>query len=154
MNGEVTRRGFLSLCAALPVLSVPPLAEPLVKVVPLIPREGLRIVRYSMSLAADFMGAIEPNKITILRARPDKPIKPDRLIMSTGGFSLLHLGMNGEPILEGEIPSDFFSSTAYGRMNFSTVTPSEEIVIAAVNRNKVAVPLHVLLMGNALEERS
>ncbi len=155
---EITRRGFLSLVAGLAAMSaLPAEAEPIVqRIIPLVPPKHSRLVRYAMGLHPESMEPILPGRITILRACPPIVMRPNRLMMNTSGFNLLHLGHHGNPIMENEIDSDFFTATAYGnpRLEMATIEPGQEIIIAAVNRNSEPRTLLASLMGYGLQEMS
>jgi hypothetical protein len=131
-------------------------AEPIVaeaEALPIVPPSDMEIVRYSLELIPDSKLPIEPGGITILRGRNSLVLRPDRLILNVPGFNLLHLSTKGEPLLEGEIPSEYFAPTSYGsRMQFATLQPAQEIVLAAVNRNKEALTLYGQVMGHSLRE--
>jgi hypothetical protein len=152
----ITRRGFLSLCAALPILArIPPSAEPIIQeaeTLPLVPPPEFKLIRYALALAPDSSAKIEPGRVTILRALVPRMLRPERLQLNCGGFNLLHLGMNHEPILADEIPSEFFMPTSYFKnLPMATVQPGEEIIIAAVNRNRTAEYLIGSMITTALE---
>ncbi len=152
----ITRRGFLSLVAGLSAMSVLPAeAEPIVQSIkPLVfPNRNIRVMRYSMGLMPESMEPILPGRVTILRGLPPIVMRPDRMVMNSAGFNLLHLGTHGNPILEGEIDSDLFMANGYGqRLELDTIKPGQEIIIAAVNRNPEPKMLVASLMGSACYE--
>ncbi len=111
--------------------------------------KSIRVERYAMSMYSG--GLIEPGRVALLRGIPSTLFRPDRLMFNNGGFNILHLGMNGEPMLGvDEVPTDIFSPDVFGmRMQFATIGPEEEVIIAAVNRNKEPRDLAVSLIGAA-----
>lgn len=132
---EVTRRGFLSLCASLgATLAMPLEAEPIVEAsqaLPIVPPTNMELVRYSLGILPDSTDLIQPGRVTILRGRTSLLLRPDRLMLNVPGFNILHLNARGEPLSEGEIPSEFFMPNSYGsgRMLFATLQPAQEVVL-------------------------
>lgn len=168
----VTRRGFLSLCLSLPVIAkIPVEAEPIVKrategeILKLAHNSMYgkmgnygRIERYSFTMGSDL---VEPGRIAILRGTPSLNFMIQRLILSHDGFGILHMKAGTEIPLgvgdeNGEVPSELFSCTAYqsrsSDMEFATVGPDTEVILAAVNHNSYPVKLFGSMMGAARVE--
>lgn len=161
---NITRRGFLSLFATLPVATRPTNAEAFVggrfeRIAKIIPNAAYgkfnMVERYVFTLLPETMEAIRPGGVTLLRGIPDRVFKPDRLMLSSPGFNLLHLATNKEPILQDEIESDYFCPANVGfgipRLEMAHLEPGQEIIIAAVNRNKEPAVFTAALMGPAVD---
>jgi hypothetical protein len=140
---EVTRRGFLSLCvglAAAATIKVPAKAQPISPLLlnSIYGKHPQAFVRYYLALWPDTQGPVEPGRVTVLRAKAPKLLRPRRIILSEGRFGILHLASDTcEPMLGDEVPSDIFMPTGFGdvRFEFANVDKDEEIVLAAVNRD-------------------
>lgn len=155
MSENVTRRGFLSLCfTTAAVAALPSMAEPQVFVpFPANPNIHRLVERYSLGMRG--AGLVQPGEVITLRAIPSVSFRPDRLLMSCGGFNILHLDTNGVAIFgQGEIPSDLFAMGSHARLDFASLNPGEELVIAAVNRNKEPKQFSVGVVGYAMTEET
>jgi hypothetical protein len=165
----ITRRGFLSLCLSLPIIAkVPVEAEPIVKrasegeILKLVHNSlygklgrDVRVERYSFTMGSDM---VEPGRIALLRGIPSTDFLIERLIMNHGGFGILHMKAGTEIPLgvgdeNGEVASDHFGVAAHRpALEYATVGPDTEIILAAVNRNPYPVKLFASLMGAARVE--
>ncbi len=153
----VTRRGFLSLLISTPVLLAIPQAAERIIVSPGKPYGlgfGVRVERWVLGLNGGRL--VAPCEVVELSTIVSKAFRPDRLMMSCGGFNLLHLNASGVAMIgEGEVPSDYFvfDPTNYQpQLMFGSLNPGEEIVIAAVNRNKEPKYFNVSIMGAAMSQ--
>lgn len=171
----MNRRSFLSLLISTPALVSLPgvtlehaLPVPAAPPVPPVPRrftaEALRAaaralpnyVRYALPLMLDegFEPLIQPGRVARFVAMPQKPFRPDRLLVSAGrSFELLGVSSAGEPQLDDVVPGWLFAPEAYGtRLEFGATAPGESIVLCARNVSQAPSHFAATLIGTSIDD--
>lgn len=149
------RRSFLSLLVTAPLLAK---AGPLIETPPPVvgPRaaaliaqrmgaeaaaEAASLVRYMLMplpFAPDngFDSLVGAGRVARFVARPQIPLRVERLLVNGGGFDLLGVSSAGDPQFDDAVPADAFGQNTFGsRIVFDPTPVGGEIVLCVHNRN-------------------
>lgn len=149
------RRGFLSLLLAAPLLpSAVRVHAVLTKPSRVLPAVR-SLARFAMPFtpAPGFDRIVAAGSIGKFCARPQRPFRPDRLVMNAAdrSFTLLGVAESGEPQLLDEVPAEIFAPEAYGpSLAFDMVPPGQEIILAVHNVSNQAQPFDAMMLGLAV----